>query len=371
MKKSFSLLLSLAFIICLFLTGCGLFGSGGYSISVADADGNPVKGAMIQLCSDTQCFTEETDSEGVAFFDQKSDDYTVHVLQVPKGYFVDSDKEYEVDKDSKNLKIFLPAEAVTTSSASSSSGTGSASGSGSGSNFQSASSEAQPASPAATSDSTESALADYRLDNYTPNNSGHRLTFSTTDLDGNPIDDSIFADNKVTVINYFASWCPPCKEELPDFVEISDSFRGKGIGFMGVATMWSGDTVTEVQGTVNDFDIKYPVAVMNSELESILGSGIPQTLFVDSEGYILDITQEEAEMAITSYYEEQTRLYKSGAFDGEIEESDREMYDDFFLNEQWRSDVSSSAKECLYEGCWVSMLPKDALMTMLANRYLQ
>ena len=63
---------------------------GEYRVIVHDADGQPVEGAMIQLCDDTACVFRPTDAEGIAAFaagEQKV--YDVHVLKVPEGFMPD------------------------------------------------------------------------------------------------------------------------------------------------------------------------------------------------------------------------------------------------------------------------------------------
>ena len=49
--------------------------------------------------------------------------------------------------------------------------------------------------------------------------------FKSTDLDGNEVDSSIFKNAQVTVINYWATWCPPCKREMPDFSRLKEHFE--------------------------------------------------------------------------------------------------------------------------------------------------
>ena len=64
---------------------------GTYRVIVLDAEGKPVKGAMIQLCDDTACSLGKTDEEGVAVFsvaEQKA--YDIHVLKTPEGYAPDT-----------------------------------------------------------------------------------------------------------------------------------------------------------------------------------------------------------------------------------------------------------------------------------------
>ena len=64
---------------------------------------------------------------------------------------------------------------------------------------------------------------------------GDVIRFDTTDLDGNPVSsDSLFAESKVTMINLWGTWCPPCKKELPALDAMAKDFEAKGCRGRGV-----------------------------------------------------------------------------------------------------------------------------------------
>jgi hypothetical protein len=60
--------------------------AGKYRVIVTDENGNAVKGAMVQFCSDVACMMGKTDANGVAEFAEEEGVYTVHMLKVPEGY---------------------------------------------------------------------------------------------------------------------------------------------------------------------------------------------------------------------------------------------------------------------------------------------
>ena len=79
-----------------------------YRVVVSDTDGNLVKGATIQFCSDTTCNMGKTDENGVAVFEMEEGPiYTVHVLKVPAGY-VKNDAEFATDDT--YCDIYIPLE---------------------------------------------------------------------------------------------------------------------------------------------------------------------------------------------------------------------------------------------------------------------
>ena len=72
-------------------------GEGVYRVIVSDTDGDLVKGATVQFCSDTTCMMGKTDADGMAVFEMEEGPiYTVHILKVPEGY-VKNTGEYLTD----------------------------------------------------------------------------------------------------------------------------------------------------------------------------------------------------------------------------------------------------------------------------------
>lgn len=100
-------------------------------------------------------------------------------------------------------------------------------------------------------------------------------TLSSADLRGEP-----------TVLNYFASWCPPCREEAPLLEETYREYRDQGVRFVGVNME---DTEEAAREFVDEFGITYPVIKdYDKTLARELGVtiGLPQTFFVTPEGLI-------------------------------------------------------------------------------------
>jgi len=107
------------------------------------------------------------------------------------------------------------------------------------------------------------------------------------DLNGKPHAISEWQD-KVLVLNFWATWCPPCREETPLFVALQDEYRQRGVQFVGLAI----DDPEAVQDFVDTYGVEYPVLIGDIDAVDVsrrLGnrfSGLPFTLIVAPGGEI-------------------------------------------------------------------------------------
>ena len=114
--------------------------------------------------------------------------------------------------------------------------------------------------------------------------------FAMTDMGGNRVRLSdIIANGKPVVLNFWASWCPPCKMEMPEFNKVYLEMGGE-IQFMMV-DLTDGNRETVRTGTkyVADNNFSFPV-FFDTEGEGGMNYGIrsiPTTLFIDKDGYMV------------------------------------------------------------------------------------
>ena len=109
--------------------------------------------------------------------------------------------------------------------------------------------------------------------------------FTLQKLDGTgtlALDD---AKGKVTVVNFFASWCIPCKRENPDLVRVYERYRAGDVAFIGVLYQDSRDSGLKY---VRDNGVTWPTASDdNGQVAFAYGVfGIPETYFIDAAGVI-------------------------------------------------------------------------------------
>ena len=93
---------------------------------------------------------------------------------------------------------------------------------------------------------------------------------------------------KPLLINFWASWCPPCQAETPDLVKAYAKYGDK-VQFIGV-DLASQDTLSDVTAFVNKYGIKYPLALdtKGAAAAQFEAMAIPTSIFVNREGIVVD-----------------------------------------------------------------------------------
>lgn len=108
--------------------------------------------------------------------------------------------------------------------------------------------------------------------------------FSVTDLSGRKL---TLADyrGKVVMFNFWATWCGPCREEIPDFVELQNRYRNQGLTILGISM---DDDPAPVREFYERYRMNYPVAMGNDALADRFGGilGLPTTFLIGRDGRI-------------------------------------------------------------------------------------
>lgn len=122
-------------------------------------------------------------------------------------------------------------------------------------------------------------------------------SFTATDLGGNAVDQSLFKNYKLTMINIWATYCGPCLTEMPDLGKLSEAYRDKGVQIVGIvsdAQNYDG-SISEEQAElareiVEKTGAAYPHLLPSEDLGNIVlwqVSAVPTTVFVDSNGSLV------------------------------------------------------------------------------------
>ena len=94
---------------------------------------------------------------------------------------------------------------------------------------------------------------------------------------------------KPLVLNFWATWCGPCKAEMPMLVELEKQYSARGVQFIG-ASMDEAKTKAQIPSFVAEYHVGFPVWYGGSadDLDRLhLGGAVPATAFLDAEGHIV------------------------------------------------------------------------------------
>lgn len=109
--------------------------------------------------------------------------------------------------------------------------------------------------------------------------------FVLPQLDGTPLRLSAYR-GKVVLLDFWATWCDPCREETPHFVELQQKYADRGLQVIGVSM---DDSVEPVRDFYQQFHIDYPVVMGDAKTGEAYGGvlGLPITFLLDRDGRIV------------------------------------------------------------------------------------
>ncbi|MCI0524237.1 MAG: TlpA family protein disulfide reductase [Acidobacteria bacterium] len=94
---------------------------------------------------------------------------------------------------------------------------------------------------------------------------------------------------KVLVVNLWATWCGPCRQEMPHLIRIAKEYKSKGVEILGLTTEDPVDDAEVVKDFSRQFKINYPIGWADEQVRSGLTQGrgvIPQTFIIGRDGKI-------------------------------------------------------------------------------------
>jgi thiol-disulfide isomerase/thioredoxin len=122
---------------------------------------------------------------------------------------------------------------------------------------------------------------------YTASASKSMPSFSLPDVvTGNMVDSNTF-DGKTLLVTFFATWCPPCMQEIPDLISLQNEYEEKGFSVVALSVDQGG--VGVVKKLVEKRSINYPVLLANGATARDFGGvvGIPTSFLINSKGHVV------------------------------------------------------------------------------------
>ena len=118
---------------------------------------------------------------------------------------------------------------------------------------------------------------------------GKRLTaplWQLKDLSGKLVKLSDFR-GKVVILDFWATWCPPCRQEIPGFIDLQKKYRANGLVVIGVSLDQQGPAA--VKAFVQEIGMNYPVVMGNGQIAGAYGGieVIPTTFIIDRDGKVV------------------------------------------------------------------------------------
>ena len=119
---------------------------------------------------------------------------------------------------------------------------------------------------------------------------GANFEFSLRDIDGSMVTKRDYA-GKVLVVDLWATWCPPCRKGIPDFIKLQKTHKRDGVAVLGIsmdAPETPDNTLDTVRNFVDDNSVNYDIALGDTAIASQMGEkmALPTTLFLDRDGRV-------------------------------------------------------------------------------------
>jgi thiol-disulfide isomerase/thioredoxin len=106
------------------------------------------------------------------------------------------------------------------------------------------------------------------------------------DVNGKAVTSADFK-GKVVVVDFWATWCPPCRTEIPGYIALQKKYGDDGLVFIGISVDGD-DQVPAVKDFIKKFGINYPIVMADDSIQGAFGvnQGYPTTYIIDRDGRI-------------------------------------------------------------------------------------
>jgi len=96
---------------------------------------------------------------------------------------------------------------------------------------------------------------------------------------------------KVVLLNFWATWCPPCRTEIPELIKMQRQYRAQGLRIVGIT--YPPEKISEVRRLVRKLGMNYRVAVGTKATKALFTTSetLPLTVIIDQDGTVRDIVE--------------------------------------------------------------------------------
>lgn len=96
---------------------------------------------------------------------------------------------------------------------------------------------------------------------------------------------------KVVLVNFWATWCPPCRKEVPDLIRLQREYRSRGLQVVGIT--YPPQKLAEVRRFVRRMKVNYPVGLGTKDtmLKFSRSDVLPMTIVIGTDGLVRDIIE--------------------------------------------------------------------------------
>lgn len=115
---------------------------------------------------------------------------------------------------------------------------------------------------------------------------GQAPDFSLNDLDGVEVSLSNLR-GKIVLLEFWATWCPPCRESIPAMNELYKKYNDKGLVLLGISVDKGQNIAEDIRAFIREYSIKYPIAIDSKNVNTLYGVySIPTLILIDKAGKV-------------------------------------------------------------------------------------